>query len=121
MHSLGVAMKAADELDESFITFAGQPERLHPNLIGDEEADRAIAELERQAISPEDQAIIETIIAETFAQEQERADLTWQVIESKRYVPMQDKWRARPKSSGLRRKVGLNVIEPTKQTSGVGG
>lgn len=121
MHSLGVAMKAADELDESFITFAGQPERLHPNLIGDEEADRAIAELERQAISPEDQAIIETIIAETFAQERERADLTWQVIESKRYVPMQDKWRARPKSSGLRRKVGLNVIEPTKQTSGVGG
>jgi hypothetical protein len=95
MHSLGVAMKHGQEADESFITFAGQPERLHPDLPPDEEADAAVAAVELEEPSAEDEAIIRRIIAATRAQEAERAEITWRIIQEKRYEHLDSRWQAR--------------------------
>jgi hypothetical protein len=95
MHSLGVAMRRSLEPDESFITFAGHPERLHPDLPDDPEADAAIESLERQSLTEEDVATIREIIAATKAQEGRRAELTWKVVETRRYEAMHEQWLRR--------------------------
>jgi hypothetical protein len=92
MHSLGTAMKSSDEPDESFITFAGHPNRLHPDLPHDPEADAAIANLERMPMSEEDVAIVRDIIAATFEQEARRASITWRVLTEKRFDAFHQKW-----------------------------
>lgn len=94
MRSLGVAMKNSGEPDENFITFAGHPERLHPDLPPDPEADRAIEELEREPLDAEDVAILREIIAETKAQEAKRADLTWIVVHEKRFHAFHERYVA---------------------------
>ncbi len=63
MHSLGEAMRTSREQNENFITFAGQPERLHPILEADPEADEAIANLELNGPDDEDYAVLREIIA----------------------------------------------------------
>jgi hypothetical protein len=100
MHSLGEAMRHARESEENFITFAGHPERLHPDLPPDPDADRAIEEIERQPLSDSDVATIREIIAETKAQEARRAVLTWQVVEEHRYAAMQERWMLRQGGQG---------------------
>ena len=95
MHSLGEAMRLSREPDEGFITFAGHPERLHPDLPNDPEADRALEHVERQPLSDSDVAVIRTIIAETKAQEARRSDLTWLVVQRGRYRAMHEAWLLR--------------------------
>jgi hypothetical protein len=95
MNSLGVAMRRSLEPDEGFITFAGHPERLHPDLPEDADADRAIEELERQPLEGEDVAVLRSIIAETKAQEARRSELTWQIVQEGRYGAMHERWLGR--------------------------
>lgn len=99
MQSLGDAMRVAREPDEGFITFAGHPERLHPDLPPDPEADRAIEDIERQPLSDADVSVIREIIAETKRQEARRAELTRQVVDEGRYAVMHRRWSA--ERSGL--------------------
>jgi hypothetical protein len=92
MHSLGVAMNRAREKDESFITFAGQPERLHPTLPPDLDADLAIAELERAPLSATDVEIIRQIIAQTQEQEAARSAVSWLIVQEKRFEKLDRRW-----------------------------
>jgi hypothetical protein len=92
MRSLGVAMRRSYEQDEGFITFAGHPERLHPALPADPEADQALADVERRSLDDAEVSTIRSIIAETKAQEARRAELTWQIVQEKRYEPMHRRW-----------------------------
>lgn len=92
MHSLGVAMQTAGVPDEHFITFAGSPERLHPDLPHDPEADRAIAAFERAAIGPTEEAIIRDIITRTAAQEMERSSASWTIVCEERYRELDRRW-----------------------------
>lgn len=92
MHSLGVALRNSFENEEDFIILAGVPERLHPNLEADFEADQAIAELELQPVTPQDFEVIRKIIALTKEQESRRAALGWRVIQERRYARFADNW-----------------------------
>lgn len=92
MHSLGAAMRSANEQNENFITFAGQPERLHPTLEADAEADEAIANLELSPPDDEDYAILREIIAATRAQEAERSKITWAIVREKRFDAFDLRW-----------------------------
>ena len=84
-HSMGVSMKQSREQDENFVTLAGFPERLHPDLPPDPEADAAIAALEQQPLTEQDVAIIREIIQATHDQEAARSRLSWAVVQEKRY------------------------------------
>ncbi|PXX71590.1 hypothetical protein DFR70_1011024 [Nocardia tenerifensis] len=95
IHSLGTAMRRAGEADEAFIMFAGRPERMHPDLPPDPEADEAIANLEQQPLTPENIRTIQEIIAETHRQEARRSAVTWQIIREERYAPFDRRWTAR--------------------------
>jgi hypothetical protein len=95
MHSLGEAMRRSCEGEENFITFAGHPERLHPDLDPDIAADEAIENLERQPLTDADVSAIREIVAETKTQEARRAALTWQIVEEGRYAAMHGRWTAR--------------------------
>jgi hypothetical protein len=95
MHSLGEAMALSRVVDEDFIIFAGFPERLHPDLEPDPEADAAIEALERAPLSPEDAAIVRAIIRETRDQEARRSALSLRVLEERRYEAMELRWRRR--------------------------
>ncbi len=92
MQSLGAAMASASEPGDNFVTFAGQPERLHPELPPDPAADAAIACLELDALSPEDLAILRTITEATFAQEAERSSITWQIVAEQRFGALDARW-----------------------------
>ncbi|HJL17467.1 MAG TPA: hypothetical protein RMH99_17490 [Sandaracinaceae bacterium LLY-WYZ-13_1] len=98
MHSLGVAMRRARVADEVFPVFAGSPERLHPDLPPDPEADEAIARLERQPVCPEDERIIRAIVAETHRQEARRSDASWRVVQDGIYEPFDRRWQSRTRS-----------------------
>ncbi|MGX7824502.1 hypothetical protein ACTG9Q_05380 [Actinokineospora sp. 24-640] len=93
--SLGVAMRRAGEDADKFAMFAGQRERMHPDLDPDPEADEAIMDLERQPLTPENVRVIENIIATTRDQERERADVTWRVVSEHRYAQFDQRWAAR--------------------------
>jgi hypothetical protein len=95
MHSLGVAMRNAGERNEDFIGFAGSPERMHPELPPDPEADRAIAELERRPLSREELDTIRSIIHETKEQEAHRAAISWRIVEEQRYAPFDRRFAER--------------------------
>lgn len=84
-HSMGVAMKRSNERNEDFVTLAGFPERLHPDLPPDPEADSAIAALEQQPLTEEDVAIIRSIIDATRDQEAARSRISWAIVQEKRY------------------------------------
>lgn len=107
MQSLGVAMGTSMEPGDNFVTFAGEPERLHPKLPSDPAADAAIALLELSELSPEDVAILRTITEETFAQEAERSAITWQIVTERRFRALDERWqsriRTRPKAVAIQR------------------
>jgi len=92
MHSLGMAMNRAHEKEDAFITFAGKPERLHPNLPPDLEADMAIAGVEHGELSDEDVAIIREIIAETKAQEAQRSAISMRIVNEGRFEMFDRRW-----------------------------
>jgi hypothetical protein len=89
-------MRNAGERDEDFIGFAGAPERMHPELPPDPEADRAVAELERQPLSREDFETIRGIIRETKQQEARRAEISFAVVEEERYAPFDRRFAGLP-------------------------
>lgn len=93
MHSLGIALRNSADNEEDFIILAGAPERIHPDLPADAEADRAIAELELQPVTVEDFAIIGEIIKLTKEQESRRAALGWRVIQEKRFEHLAEAWK----------------------------
>ena len=95
IHSLGAAMKSGMEKDEDFIMFAGKPERMHPDLPPDPEADAAIADLERRPLTPEQVQTIHKIIEECRRQEAERSAITWRVIREKRFEHFDRRWMER--------------------------
>lgn len=85
IHSLGVAMRAADvpELDDNFVMVAGQAERIHPDLPPDDEADRAVAEVELAPLPDREFKIIrDDIIPEDMSVEVQRLELSWDSIVS---------------------------------------
>jgi hypothetical protein len=92
IHSLGVAMRAGQEKDENFVMFAGKPERMHPDLAPDPEADAAVADLERRPLTPEQVQTIHKIIEETMRQEGERSAITWSVIRDRRFEHLDRRW-----------------------------
>jgi hypothetical protein len=105
MRSLGEAMKVAHQPDEDFIGFAGHPERMHPALPPDPEADLAIAGLELQPTSAEDQAILREIIREVADQEARRSAASWSVVQRGRYEALDQRWSEREASVPLARAV----------------
>lgn len=86
MHSLGHAMAVNGVPADDFVGFAGHPERLHPDLPPDVEADRAVLALETQPVSRADAAQIHAILDATCAQEARRAAITWRVLQAGRYA-----------------------------------
>ncbi|WP_394823575.1 hypothetical protein [Pendulispora albinea] len=95
IHSLGAAMRRSGEKEETFVMFAGKPERMHPDLPPDPEADEAIANLERQPLTPEEIRTIQDIIAATHQQEASRSAITWKIICEKRYEVFDRRWAQR--------------------------
>ncbi len=92
MHSLGEAMALSRVEEEDFIVFAGFPERMHPELPPDPEADAAIESIERRPLSAEDVAVLRAIIRETRDQEARRSALSLRVLEERRYEVMERRW-----------------------------
>lgn len=90
--SLGVAMRHAEEKAEDFAMFAGERERMHPDLPPDPEADEAIANIERQPLTPEQVQTIATIIEETKKQEHMRSAITWKILQEKRFEELDRRW-----------------------------
>lgn len=86
MHSLGHAMVAHGVAAEEFVGFAGQPERLHPDLPPDPEADRAVLELETLPLTPADAALVHALLRATHEQEARRAAITWRILRERRYA-----------------------------------
>lgn len=95
IRSLGVALKRAHEKEDDFAMFAGAPERMHPDLPPDPEADAAVMELEHQPLTPEQTQTIFDIIRETKRQEAERSAITWRIIREKRYEAFDRQWAER--------------------------
>jgi len=85
VNSLGVALRNSGEPEENFPGLAGCPERMHPDLPLDPEADEAIAQLERQPLEPEDMEILRTIIVELKAQEARRLAAGWRFVQTDRH------------------------------------
>lgn len=92
IRSLGVALERSDESGDDFAMFAGHPERMHPDLPPDPEADRAVLELERLPLTPEETQTIHRIIEATKRQEHERSAVTWQILEERRYATFDQRW-----------------------------
>ena len=95
MRSMGHAMRSAREADDDFIGFAGRPELMHPDLAPDAEADEAVAAIEREPLSPEDEIAIRTIIAETYAQEARRSEISARVVAQRRFERFDRQWLER--------------------------
>ncbi|MEQ1569944.1 MAG: SRPBCC family protein [Myxococcota bacterium] len=88
MRSLGHAMATHGVDAEAFLGFAGQPERMHPDLPPDPEADHAVFELETLPLRPEDVQRVHAIIRATHEQEARRAAITWRVLQEGRYADL---------------------------------
>ena len=86
MHSIGHAMAHHGVATEAFLAFAGQPERMHPDLPPDPEADAAVLRLETEPMRPEDAALAHELLRATHAQEARRASITWRVLQERRYA-----------------------------------
>jgi hypothetical protein len=99
MRSLGHAMRLGGEPEESFVGFAGAPERMHPILEPDERADAAVADIERQPVSAADAVILRDIMRRTFEQEARRARASWRVVREERFGAMDRRWAARTRTS----------------------
>jgi hypothetical protein len=92
VNSLGVALESAGENEDDFVMFAGQPERMHPDLPADPEADAAVADLERAPLTAAGLQTIQQIIAATRDQEMARSAVTWKVINEKRFQHFDARW-----------------------------
>jgi hypothetical protein len=91
-NSHGVAMRRANESSKDFAMPGGEPERMHPELPDDPEADNAIARLEQQPLSAAEIRTIQDIITATHGQEMERSAITLKVINENRFQHFDQRW-----------------------------
>jgi hypothetical protein len=85
-------MRRASESSEDFAMPGGEPERMHPDLPADLEADMAIVRLEYQSLTTAEIRTIQDIIAATHSQEMERSAITWEVINENRFRYFDQRW-----------------------------
>ncbi|MBX3229285.1 MAG: hypothetical protein KIT84_18310 [Labilithrix sp.] len=114
IRSLGVALKRGQEKEDDFAMFAGSAERMHPDLPPDPEADRAVFELERRPLTPDQVKTIDRIIEETKKQEAQRSAITWRIIGENRYDSFDRQWAE--KNGGATRKSVAPLREQTAET-----
>jgi hypothetical protein len=91
-NSHAVAMRRASESSDDFAMPGGQPERMHPDLPADPEADDAIASLEQQPLTAAQVQVIEGIITATHSQEMQRSAITWEAIKEHRFQHFDQRW-----------------------------
>jgi hypothetical protein len=120
IRSLGVALERSQEKEDDFAMFAGAPERMHPDLPPDPEADEAVFALERQPLTPEQVRTIDRIIEETKRQESERSAITWRIIEERRYETFDRHWAERNHAATVRKNASASRPDGTlNDASGV--
>ena len=113
IRSLGVTLKSSAENPDDFAMFAGLPEKMHPELPPDPEADRAVFELEREVLTPEQTQTIDRIIEETKRQEAERSAITWRILSEKRYEAFDRQWTKR-QAAAARKSGGVRELAVSK-------
>lgn len=78
--ALGAPLRRSRFEARSFPVYADEGGLLHPDLPADPEADAAVAAVEREALSADDQAIVRSIHERLAAQETRRARASWQAV-----------------------------------------